>query len=138
MELFDIIKTIFTNPLEYSSISSGEKRKYYFILNRRFAVNFPLQANALQHIKINQNVVIDFWQSFLRSKYTFVPHWVYVKGTKKIQESKEKESKLSQETIKEYCKYNKISQNTLKDSLYFFKDETIKELKEFDKILKQK
>jgi hypothetical protein len=138
MELFDFIKVIFTNPLEYSSTTAGEKRKHYFMCQRRFAIQFPMQANALQHLKINQSAVIDFWQTFLRRQYKSVPGWMYTKGVKKTQEIKEKKLTVSNELIKEYCKYFKLDPKTVKDALEYYPNDMIKELKEFETILKQK
>ena len=54
IEFFDIIKIIFNDPVKYKQVTHGEKQKYFFLLMRRFAINFPMQANALQHLKINQ------------------------------------------------------------------------------------
>jgi hypothetical protein len=138
MELFNLIKVIFTNPEEYSLVAPGEKRKYYFICQRRFAINFPLQANALQHLKINQVAVIDFWQRFLRKQYKFVPGWMYTKGIKKSKEIKEKKQNINSELINEYCKKFEIDSKVIKDALEFYPEEITKEIKEFEKILKQK
>jgi len=138
MELFDFIKVIFTNPSEYSSTTPGEKRKHYFMCQRRFAINFPMQANALQHLKINQNAVIDWWQWFLRKQYKFVPGWMYTKGVKKSQEVKEKKLTVSNELIKEYCKRFKVDPKSVRDALEFYPNDMIKELKEFEKIINQK
>lgn len=138
MELFDFIKVIFTNTSEFSVTTSGEKRKHYFMCQRRFAIQFPMQANALQHLKINQAAVIDFWQNFLRKQYKYVPKWMYTKGIKKTQEIKEKKLTISNEVIKEYCKYFKVDPKTIKDALEFFPNDMLKELKEFEQILKQR
>jgi len=97
-----------------------------------------MQANALQHLKINQNAVIDFWQTFLRKQYKFVPGWMYTKGVKKAQEVKEKKLTVSNELIKEYCKRMKVDPKSVKDALEFYPDQMIKELKEFEKIISQK
>ena len=137
-EFFDVIKIIFTDPEEYKKLTNGEKQKNFFLLQRRFAINFPLQANVLQHIKINQVGVIDFWQAFLRKQYKFVPGWMYTKGVKKSEEVKEKKANISNETIKEYCKRNNIDDKTIRDALRFYYEDTIKELQEFEKIFKQK
>jgi len=137
MQLFDFIKVIFTNPEEYSKCTPGEKRKHYFMCQRRFAINFPMQANALQQQKINQVAVIDFWQRFLRKQYKYVPEWMYTKGVKKSQQIKEKKINVSNELIKEYCKYMEIDPKSVKDALVFFLDDMVKELKDFEKILKQ-
>jgi len=138
MELFDFIKTLFVNPTEYSLITPGEKRKHFFMCTRRFSINFPLQANALQLLKINQSAAIDFWQKFLRKQYTFIPGWMYIKGVKKTQEVKEKKLNISNESIKEYCKFMKIDPKSVKDALEFWPDKMILEIKEIENIIKQK
>jgi hypothetical protein len=138
MELFDFIKILFTNPKEYSSITSGEKRKQFFMLSRRMAINFPLQANALQHIKINQSAVVDFWQNFIRKQYKYVPGWMYTKGVKKTQEIKERKMNISNDVINEYCKVYKLDKKTVLDALEFYNTEMVNELKHFENILKQK
>jgi len=139
MELFEFINILFTNSLEFSKITSGEKRKHFFLCQRRFAIQFPQQANALQSLKINQNAVIDFWQEYLRKTYKgYMPKWIYTKGEKKTQEVKEKKSNVSDEVINEYCKWNKIDRKTIKDALEFYNSLMIAELKTFEKIIKQK
>ncbi len=139
MELFELIDTIFKNPIEYNSVTDGEKRKHFFMIQRRFSINFPMQANVLQHLKINQTAVIDFWQKFLRDMYKgYYPKWLYTKGVKKSQEIKEKKQNVSNELIKEYCKYMKLDYKTVYDALEFYPNKMIKELQDFEKILKQK
>jgi hypothetical protein len=138
IEFFDMIKIIFTDPVKYKEIPKGEKQKFFFLLSRRFAINFPMQANALQHSKINQSAVIDFWQHFLRKQYTYIPGWMYTKGVKKAQEIKEKKLTVSNELIKEYCKHMKIDPKSVRDALQFFEKDMINELQQFEKILKQK
>ena len=136
-EFFDLIKIIFTDSSQYNDIPRGEKQKHYFLLQRRFAIQFPMQANVLQSLKINQSAVIDFWHIFLRKQYKYVPNWMYTKGVKKTQEVKEKKLTVSNELIKEYCKYMKIDPKSVKDALEFWPDKMIEELKEFEKMLKQ-
>jgi hypothetical protein len=138
MELFPFIKIIFTNPEEYKTITPGEKRKQYFMCNRRFAIQYPLQANALQHLKINQEAVVDWWQKFLRQKYKFVPGWMYTKGVKKSQEIKEKKLAVSNDTIREYCNFFKVDRKTIMDALEFFNVDMTHELNEFSKMISQK
>jgi hypothetical protein len=137
MELFDFIKIIFSNPEEYAKIMPGEKRKHFFMCNRRFSIQHPLQANALQISKINQEAVIDWWQRFLRTTYKgYYPKWMYTTGVKKAQESKEKKIKVSNELIREFCKWNKIDKKTVEDALEFFPEKMLNELKSFEKITK--
>jgi hypothetical protein len=105
---------------------------------RRFAIQFPMQANALQHLKINPVATIDFWQVFLRKQYKSVPGWMYTKGVKKTQEVKEKQISVSNEVIIEYCRYFNIDHKTIIDALKFYPQDIIAELRQFENILKQK
>lgn len=133
MELFDFINVIFNNPEEYSKIPNGEKRKHFFMVNRRFAIQFPLQANVLQLNGISQEYVMDFWQTFMRQQYKKTPSWLYIKGVKKSVEVKEKKQNISNKVIQEYAKFNNIQEKTVKDALEIFYDDMLKELKEFEK-----
>lgn len=135
MELFDFIKVVFTDTKEYSTVTPGEKRKHYFMCQRRYSIMYPMQANVLQHIKINQSAVIDFWQDFLRKRYSYVPGWMYTKGVKKAKEIKEKKINVSSETIREYCKYFNLDSKIVKDALEFFPDEMVKDLQDFSRYI---
>lgn len=138
MELFEFINVIFTNPKKYSECTKGEKRKYFFILNRRFSINFPMQANVLQHVKINQAAVIDFWQNFLRKQYNKVPGWMYTKGIKKSKKEKEKKLNVSEKLINEYTSKMQIDKKSIYDALEFYPEKTIKELKDYEKMISKK
>jgi hypothetical protein len=138
MQLFDFIKIIFTNSDEYDKCTKGEKRKQYFMCQRRFSINFPMQANALQHLKINQAAVIDFWHLFLQKQYKHVPGWMYTKGIKKAKKEKENKQHISEKTINTYCKYFKIDRKSIYDALEFYPDEILKELKDFEKMINEK
>jgi hypothetical protein len=138
MELFDFIKILFTDPAEYSKIPAGEKRKQFFMTNRRMAINFPLQAGVLQQNKINQAAVVDFWQRFVRKQYKYVPGWMYTKGVKKAQEFKEKKTSINESLITEYSRYFKIDRKSIVDALEFYPEQITKQLKDFEKIINQK
>ena len=69
MNLFDFIKVIFIDPMAYDEVTPGEKRKNFFMVNRRFAIQHPMQANALNHIRIDQSAAVDIWQRFMQKQY---------------------------------------------------------------------
>ena len=138
MELFEFTKIIFENPEEYEKITPGEKRKQYFMINRRFAIQFPMQANALQHLKINQAGVVDFWQQFMRKTYKRTPGWMYTKGVKKAKQDKEKKINVSETLVNEYCRRMVLDKKSVYDALEFYPDLMLKELKQFEKIINQK
>lgn len=138
MELFEFTKIIFENPGAYQDITPGEKRKQFFMCNRRFAIQFPMQANALQHLKINQVGVVDFWQQFLRKTYNRTPGWMYTKGVKKAKQEKEQKINVSGNLINEYAKRMQIDRKSVYDALEFYPDLMVKELKQFEKVINQK
>jgi hypothetical protein len=138
MELFDLTKIIFEKPGEYQDITPGEKRKWFFLINRRFSIQFPMQANALQHLKINQAGVVDFWQNFMRKMYSKTPGWMYTKGIKKAKEDKEKKTKISESLVTQYANKMEIDKKSIYDALEFFPEKIQKELKDFEKLTTQK
>ena len=136
MELFDITKIIFENHEDWKQVSSFDKKKAFFALNRRFSIKFPLQANVLQHVKINPIDVVDFWFTFLSKSNDKTPYWMYVKGVKKTQEVKEKKSTISKELFNEYCRINEFDRKSVEDAMEFFPEESVKEIKQFEKMIK--
>ena len=138
MELFEFLNVMFTRPAEWDNISNLEKKKQFFMTNRRLAINFPMQANVLQHLKINPTSVVNFWQYFIRikQKYSQVPGWMYTKGVKKTQQVKEKLS-VSQNLIDEYARLNRLDRKSVIDAITFYPDAMKKELKQFEKIINQ-
>ena len=138
MELFEFTKIIFEKPGEWESITPGEKRKQFFMVNRRFAIQFPMQANALQHLKINQAGVVDFWQHFMQKTYNRTPGWMYTKGVKKAKLDKEKKINVSEKLIDEYARRMSLDRKSIYDALEFYPDLMVKELKQFEKVINQK
>lgn len=132
-KLFDFIKIIFTRPDIYSKLKSYEKAKHYFMVQRFMSINFPVQANHIQHLKINPSEVLDYWHRALTNMYNRVPGWMYTK-TKKAKE-KTKNKYVSEDTIKEYCYRMGYSQKQVQSAIDMFGDKMIDELKKFEKMI---
>jgi hypothetical protein len=137
MELFELTKAIFESPATYADATKGDKRKNYFMIQRRFCIMFPIQAQFLQHIRINQEGVVDWWQRFMRKQYTKTPFWMFTKGIKKVSDEKEKKVSVSKELISSYCKFYNKDIKQIKDALRFFPTQMEKEFKEFEKMQKE-
>jgi hypothetical protein len=136
MELFEMTKAMFESPGTYSGASKGDKRKNFFMIQRRMAIQYPILANMLQRNKINQEAAVDLWQRYLRlnQHYTKTPFWMYTEGVKKAQEKKEKKINISNETVQEYCKFYQQDPKQIRDAIKFYPAEMAKELKEFEKL----
>jgi hypothetical protein len=136
INLFDLTKKIFEDPVGYKEISKGDKRKNFFMVNRRFAIGHPIQAGLLNHIRVNQSAVIDVWQGFMRKTYNKTPFWMFIKGIKKTKEQKESKRNISSESIREYARINRMDLKSINDALEMFPDKMTKEIKDFEKIRK--
>jgi hypothetical protein len=137
MELFEITKAMFESPGTYADATKGDKRKNFFMIQRRMAINFPIQAHLLQHIRINMEATIDWWQRYLRKTYQRTPKWMYLEGVKKNKEKEEKKIKISAETISEYCRFYQKDIKQIKDAIKFYPEEMQKEMNDFQKMMKE-
>ena len=107
MQLFDLVRTMFTNPKKYKELKNHDKAKNQFMINRFMAIQWPEQAQLLNRNGINGIGVIDTWQ-FITSRFKKVPGWIYTK-TKKTKKQESLEFKYSEELVSLYLKINEIS-----------------------------
>lgn len=83
MELFDIIKNIFSQKEEiWKSISSNDKNRNFFMINRIMSIQFPIQANEFNKLRINPIYVVDWWHDTLKHRFYKSPPWVFTKTKK--------------------------------------------------------
>lgn len=94
MQLFDIIKNIFsTNNKTWDNIGRIDKSRNFFMINRIMSIQFPVQANQFNRMRITTGPVVDWWRNTLSSRYSKPPNWIYTKTKKPATEEKSKESK---------------------------------------------
>lgn len=134
MQLFELTKILFSSPTQWASVSRGDKKKNHFMVNRLMSIQYPLQAQAFNNLKINPVSTLDSWQKFLSKMYNKVPYWMYTKGAKKKKEEKQKKLNIKESTILLYAKKNNLDLKSVRDSIKFFPTEMSKELKRFEKI----
>jgi hypothetical protein len=106
------------------------------MINRRIAIQYPLQAQVFNNNKVYAPDVVKFWSDFL---YTGKrpPGWIYTAGAAKSQAKKNEKSKVTSAMIREYSlKYN-VSQKEVMTALKFFADDIIAEMLEYEEIKKQ-
>ena len=135
-KLFDFITIMFTQPKVYDKLKPYEKARHFFMVNRFMSISYPVQANWLQHIKVNPSEVMDYWQVTMNRLYTRVPSWMYIK-TKAAKAKAKKTKFVEDDTIKEYCRRLGYSRRQINETLDFFGDKFIDELKQFEKLRKQ-
>ncbi len=136
MELFELIRVMFEDPHAYDAVSNTDKKKHFFMINRRMSIKFPLQAHVLQHTKIDEVAVVDFWQRFLTKQYKKTPFWMYVKGTKRAKEDKEKKT-FKDTVMKQFASTYGYDERSVRDAASMFPDKMKEEFKQFEKMTKK-
>lgn len=136
MELFDIIGVMFEDHSAWVKVTNYDKKKNFFMINRILSIKYPLQANMLQHLKVNQVAVIDFWFYFISSQYNRKPSWLYTKASKKKDSTKKsKKNTITEDMIKTFAHKLGYEVKTVRMAIEFFGEEILTEIKDIDKLL---
>lgn len=117
MELFDVIKKMFDSDDKWAQIPNWDKNRYFFMINRIMAIQFPNIAHQFNHIKINPVSAVDWWHGNLRNVYKKYPQWIFT----------------SAKSVKEKNKKEEINENVkklIKDK-FEISDREINEIREF-------
>ncbi len=129
--LFDTLAALFNNKEYIHNLTTEQIKQNSFIINRRLAIQYPLQAQVFNIPKINTVDVLYFWSEYLyNGKYP--PRWIYTAGAAKSQAKKDAKKEISSSTIRDYCKHNKMSLKDFEYAMKFFAEECINELKDFE------
>jgi hypothetical protein len=138
VDLFDFIRVLFESPKSYAEIADYDKARQFFMTNRLMSINYPIQANILNHIKIPQAKAVDYWHRNMTNVYTKVPSWIFAKGQKKAAGDKTKSKKLpSKETIKIYLNRYGLTHRDLDDAVKLFGDSVYEPIYRLEKVLQQ-
>ena len=106
------------------------------MINRRIAIQYPLQAQVFNNSKVNPVDVLKFWSDFLYTGRR-PPGWIYTAGAAKSQAKKAEKSKITPSMIKAYSLKNNISQKDVLTCLKLFPEELITEILEYEELKKQ-
>lgn len=133
--LFTIFGALFNNRDYINSLTPETLKQNCFMINRRVAIKYPLQAQVMNNSKINPVDVVKFWNDFL---YTGAkpPGWVYTAGANKSTASKFEKDKITPSLIKFYCNLKNISQKDLAPAIRFFPEEIYEEIKDLEQLYK--
>jgi len=117
MQLFDIIKLIFNNKQkEWKSVGRIDKSRNFFMINRIMSIQFPVQANQFNKLKVVPAPVVDWWHDTLSARFSKPPIWLYTKteksDTTKTEEAKT--SKLTESFIRDKYRISKRDIETIK------------------------
>lgn len=134
--LFAIINALFSDKEYINSLTNADLSANAFMINRRLAIKYPLQAQVFNHLKINLADVVKFWSDYL---YTGgrCPGWVYTPGAAKSKSKLESKHKLTNSQIENYAVKHGYNKKTLRTAIDMFGDEMINEILDYEKLMKQ-
>lgn len=131
LELFDFIKLLFktSDNRTWNELSSYEKSKFQFMLNRFMSIKYPFNANQINQLKTNGVGVAETWRSVAERFYgDKVPSFIYTK-TDKTKKQESALSKIPKESIDIWCEKHECGDKEFNDMLLFNEKELLEELK---------
>lgn len=138
MQLFDFIRVLFEDAKSYSEISTYDKQRNFFMTNRLMSIQYPVQANALNHVRVSQAQAVDYWQRGMTNVYTRVPDWIFAKGQKKAASKQDPKKKPpGKHAIRAYCEATKLSMRDIDDAVELFGDQAYEPIRRLEKVMEQ-
>ena len=92
--LFDTLASLFNNKEYINGLTQESIKQNYFMLNRRLAIMYPLQAQVFNRSKVNPVDVLHFWSDYLYNG-KFPPRWIYTAGAAKSQAKKDDKKEVT-------------------------------------------
>lgn len=123
MQLFDIVKNIFsTNTKTWKSVGKIDKSRNFFMINRIMSIQFPIQANQFNKLKVNPPLVVDWWRDTLSHRFSKPPTWIYTK-TKKADKVEKDDSVKDYPEIESFVREKyKVTKRDLAQIREFYPD----------------
>lgn len=117
---------LFMDPNYIYNLTAEAARQNIFMVLRRLAIKYPLEANVFNDGKVNQMDVLRFWSDFLYNGVS-VPRWVFLSGAVKSRKTKDG---ITQDQIKLYKKHYGITNKDFEDAMRFFPDQVLDEVRD--------
>jgi hypothetical protein len=122
---------------QYKKVSDKEKQRNFFIVNRRLAIKYPVQACRLSFNGINPMYAVDCWYAITKKlavAHKRKPQWLWLKLAKA---KKEKELKITNRAKEFYMDANGISEKEFNLALKYEPIKMQDYLKQVENYLKQ-
>lgn len=132
--LFDILNALFINKDIINNVTNESAKQNLFMINRRLAIKYPMQAQIFNTSGFNAKDVLLSWSDFLYCGS--VPKWIYTSGAAKSKSSA-KSLIMQEPVVKRFKAYYGLGKRDMEACIRLFPEETENELKEFVKFEKE-
>ena len=134
---FDIIDFIFKDIDSFNNLTDTVLKQNFFMLNRTFSIKYPLQANAFNIMGVNMADATRVWLAFMRGREGTgkIPSFIYTKGAAKTAQMNAMEAAagLDKKLVADYCRRYSLSSRDFRDMIEFFPEQTVADVKNFEK-----
>jgi hypothetical protein len=134
MQLFDFIDSIWDDKV-WKGVTNNIKKKHFFMLQRFMSIAYPKQADKMNVNGINEVAVVDLWAGYLKKKYKYKPKWFFTK-VDKSEKKGDKIGKIGNKVKNFYMSEKKMSEKDFIFMTKMFPDDSLKDLKEYEKNMK--
>lgn len=123
---------MFKNKSEYINLSDEDKETFFFIMNRKFARNYPKQAQFFNKKGMDKASSLDVWYDYFISKdVNGIPGWYWFKLSAK------KEKRILKKEEEEFLtEFYQIRKEDLDFLIKYYPDEVKAEVKKYKKFNK--
>lgn len=139
VNLFDFFTIISTKPKsEYDKIPDKEKVSFAFMLNRYMSAEYPITAHEFNKRGVFDIHVVNYWRSCLiKKRYSRTPSFFFLKTSSKHEygQDSDKLKEFDKDLIKFICYDCDIQKESIEYCLTIFPQESLKCIKEYQKIL---
>lgn len=112
---------LFKQKNKYDELTNEDKETFFFIMNRKFARQYPKHAQFFNNKIVDKASAMDIWyQFFIKKRINYIPQWYWFKMTKKTDKSILK---------KEQADFFKEFYDIRNEDLAFIEEHYIEELK---------
>lgn len=131
IDFITLANIIFKDKNKYKLVSDEEKENNFFMLNRKFAIKYPKQAQFFNNKNIDKPSAIDVWYQIFYKTTNGTPYWWWkTKQQKKKIKSTFNNNDLN--LIKDYYSFTDNDVNFLEKYYISELKEDIKRIKRFD------
>lgn len=123
---------IFKQKEQYKKLTDEDKEKFFFIMNRKFARQYPKHAQFFNNKNMDKSSALDIWYHFfIKQRTTNIPNWYWFKLSGKREKNILK--KEEEEFLLDFYQFRK---NDLKFLIKYFPEEIKNDIKKFKKFNK--
>jgi hypothetical protein len=129
IDFIEVVNRIFKDKHNYKNITDKDKEDNFFMVNRKFAVNFIKQSQFLNSKFIDKSTSTDIWNHFFKST-NGIPYWYW---PPKIKAKTITNSKIPKKDIIKIQSYCDISDSDLLFLDKYYKEDLDYEIKKLNR-----